>query len=98
MYYPGRKEDPGHAVASRQQIGFGGIVSFELDTGQVCIKTSAKGLDYFSLAESLDGVERLICHPSTMTHVTLSQPAKANASISERLIRLSVGIEDGDDL
>lgn len=98
VYYPGLETDPGHALASRQQSGFGGMVSFDLDTDRVCIKTFAEGLQYFSLAESLGGVESLVCHPATMTHAPLSAAAKAAAGIGEGLIRLSVGIEDGDDL
>ncbi len=98
VYYPGLADDPGHALARRQQRGFGGMVSFDLDPEAVCVQTFAEGLRHFSLAESLGGVESLVCHPSTMTHAPLSDAAKAAAGIGEGLIRLSVGIEDGDDL
>ncbi|MEO0997683.1 MAG: cystathionine gamma-synthase [Pseudomonadota bacterium] len=98
VYYPGLADDPGHALAKRQQRGFGGMVSFDLDPQAVCVRTFAEGLKHFSLAESLGGVESLVCHPSTMTHAPLSDAAKAEAGIGDGLIRLSVGIEDGDDL
>lgn len=98
VYYPGLESDPGHALAARQQSGFGGMVSFELDTAKVCIKTFAEGLNCFSLAESLGGVESLVCHPSSMTHAPLSDEAKREAGIGEGLIRLSIGIECGEEL
>ncbi|MEL7296904.1 MAG: cystathionine gamma-synthase [Pseudomonadota bacterium] len=98
VHYPGLASHEGHALAARQQAGFGGMVSFELDDNQVCVRTFAENLNFFSLAESLGGVESLVCHPSTMTHAALSDEAKRVAGITEGLIRLSVGIECGDDL
>ena len=98
VYYPGLAASPYHALAQRQQRGFGGMVSFDVDTDAVCIRTFAEGLRHFSLAESLGGVESLVCHPSSMTHAPLSAEDKRTAGIGEGLIRLSVGIESGDDL
>ncbi|MEM7278777.1 MAG: cystathionine gamma-synthase [Pseudomonadota bacterium] len=98
VYYPGLKTDPGHRLASEQQSGFGGMVSFDLDCDACCIRTFAEQLQFFSLAESLGGVESLVCHPSSMTHAPLSEEAKATAGIGPGLIRLSVGIEQTDDL
>lgn len=98
VYYPGLESHPGHDIAVRQQKGFGGMVSIELDTRKLCIRTFAESLQFFSLAESLGGVESLVCHPSSMTHAPLSQADKDAAGITEGLIRLSVGIEDPEDL
>ncbi|MEO0579632.1 MAG: PLP-dependent transferase, partial [Pseudomonadota bacterium] len=98
VYYPGLEHSPFHALANVQQSGFGGMISFDLDTRHVCIRTFAESLRHFSLAESLGGVESLVCHPSSMTHAPLSAEAKAVAGIGEGLIRLSVGIERADDL
>ena len=98
VYYPGLANSPYFDLASRQQRGFGGMVSVEFDTARVCIRTFAENLSHFSLAESLGGVESLVCHPSSMTHAPLSAEDKASAGISEGLIRLSVGIERCEDL
>ncbi len=98
VYYPGLESHTGHTLAAKQQAGFGGMVSFDLDTDSVCIRTFAESLQCFSLAESLGGVESLVCHPSSMTHAPLSSADKATAGIGEGLIRLSVGIEEAEDL
>ncbi len=98
VYYPGLPEHPGHAVAARQQQGFGGMVSFELSGGIEAVKAFAENLSCFSLAESLGGVESLVCHPATMTHAPLDEKALAEAGISQSLIRLSVGLEGAEDL
>ncbi len=98
VYYPGLVDNPYHALAKVQQRGFGGMVSFELDMDAVCLRTFVESLACFSLAESLGGVESLVCHPSSMTHAPLSSAAKLSAGITDGLIRLSVGIEHGDDL
>lgn len=82
----------------RQQKGFGGMVSFELAGGVSAARTLAEGLSWFSLAESLGGVESLVCHPATMTHAPMTPEARAEAGISDSLIRLSVGIEAAEDL
>jgi len=98
VYYPGLESHPGHAIAKRQQRGFGGMVSFEIDGGEVAVKAFVESLEYFSLAESLGGVESLVCHPSSMTHAPLSEEALAKAGIRSNLVRLSVGLESSDDL
>jgi cystathionine gamma-synthase len=98
VYYPGLKTHPGHEIAKRQQAGFGGMISFEIDGGEEAVRAFVENLRFFSLAESLGGVESLVCHPPTMTHAPMSEEALAEAGISQSLIRLSVGIEDPDDL
>ena len=98
VYYPGLASHPGHALAARQQQGFGAMLSFELDGGVAEIQAFVDGLRYFSLAESLGGVESLIAHPATMTHASMAPDARRTAGIADSLLRLSVGIEDGDDL
>lgn len=98
VYYPGLAGHPGHAVAKRQQRGFGGMLSFDLDLDQVDIERFVHSLSLFSLAESLGGVESLVCHPATMTHAPMDSATREAAGIGHALIRLSVGIENGDDL
>ena len=98
VYYPGLESHPGHDIAKRQQRGFGGMVSFEIDGDQEDVRTFLESLNFFSLAESLGGVESLVCHPSSMTHAPVSDEAKAAAGIGPNLIRLSVGLESGEDL
>ena len=98
VYYPGLKSHPGHEVAHRQQKGFGGMLSFELAGGERAVKTFLNRLRFFSLAESLGGVESLVCHPPSMTHAAVDSNALSRAGIHSNLIRLSVGIECGEDL
>ena len=98
VYYPGLASHPGHALAARQQQGFGAMLSFELDGGVAQIEAFVNGLQYFCLAESLGGVESLIAHPASMTHASMTPEARRIAGISDSLLRVSVGIEDGDDL
>lgn len=98
VYYPGLSDHPGHEIARRQQSGFGGMVSFRIRGGLEEVKAFAGALEHFSLAESLGGVESLVAHPATMTHASMSPAAKARAGIDDSLIRLSVGIEDPEDL
>jgi cystathionine gamma-synthase len=98
VYYPGLSSHPGHAVAAAQQDGFGAMVSFELKGGLPSVETFVNELQCFTLAESLGGVESLIAHPASMTHASMDETARATAGISESLLRLSVGIEDADDL
>ena len=98
VYWPGLAAHPGHALAARQQDGFGAMLSFELEGGLDAIESFLDGLAYFSLAESLGGVESLIAHPATMTHASMAPEARRTAGISDALLRLSVGIEDGADL
>jgi cystathionine gamma-synthase len=98
VYYPGLATHPGHALAARQQSGFGAMLSFELVGGEPAVRAFLDGLQCFSLAESLGGVESLIAHPATMTHAAMSAEARRIAGISDTLLRVSVGIEDGADL
>jgi len=98
VYYPGLEDHPGHEIAAKQQRGFGGMLSFELAGGEEQIRVFLESLQFFSLAESLGGVESLVCHPPTMTHAPLSDEDLATAGIRPNLIRLSVGIESCEDL
>jgi cystathionine gamma-synthase len=98
VYYPGLASHAGHEVARRQQRGFGAIVTVELDGGLAAVRAFCEGLEYFSLAESLGGVESLVAHPATMTHAAMDPAARAKAGLTEGLIRLSVGIEALEDL
>jgi cystathionine gamma-synthase len=98
VYYPGRKEHPGHELAAAQQRGFGAMLSFELASGVAGVKAFVEGLSYFSLAESLGGVESLVAHPATMTHAAMDAEARARAGIDDSLLRLSIGIESVEDL
>ncbi len=98
VYYPGLENHDGHDIATRQQSGFGGMLSFEIDGGQAAVRTFVENLQHFSLAESLGGVESLVCHPATMTHAPVSKAALDEAGISQSLIRLSVGLESTEDL
>jgi len=98
LHYPGCVGHPGHALARKQQDGFGGLISFELGGGEEAVRRFVSGLECFSLAESLGGVESLVAHPSTMTHAAMDDAAKQLAGITPGLLRLSVGIEHADDL
>ncbi len=98
VFYPGLRNHPGHAIACQQQSGFGGMVSFEIAGGEPAVKAFVTSLEYFSLAESLGGVESLVCHPPTMTHAAVSDEVLADAGIRPNLIRLSVGLECSEDL
>lgn len=98
VYYPGLESHPGHEIAKRQQRGFGGMVSFEIDGDEAAIRAFVENLEFFSLAESLGGVESLVCHPASMTHSPVSEEARAKAGIGDNLIRLSVGLESSEDL
>ncbi len=98
LYYPGLAEHPGHDVAARQMAGFGAIVSFDVVGGEPGVAAFLTGLENFSLAESLGGVESLVCHPGTMTHAAMPADVQEAAGLRPGLVRLSVGIEDADDL
>ena len=98
VYFPGLPLHPGHAVVARQQKGFGAMLSLELEGGEEAVRAFVEGLRYFTLAESLGGVESLVAHPATMTHAAMTPEARAKAGISDGLLRLSVGIEATDDL
>ncbi|WP_409074992.1 cystathionine gamma-synthase [Pantoea sp. C3] len=98
LYHPSLPENAGHEHAVRQQRGFGAMLSFEIDGDEVLLRRFLKALQLFTLAESLGGVESLISHTATMTHAGMSAEARAAAGISETLLRVSVGIEDHEDL
>jgi cystathionine gamma-synthase len=98
VYYPGLPANPGHDIARRQQSGFGAMLSFELAGGDDAIHAFLGGLQCFTLAESLGGVESLVAHPATMTHAGMEESARLRAGISNSLLRVSVGIEDPADL
>jgi len=98
LYHPSLPENAGHEYAARQQRGFGAMLSFELDGDEALLRRFLKALQLFTLAESLGGVESLISHTATMTHAGMSAEARAAAGISETLLRISVGIEDHEDL
>ncbi|EOS94660.1 cystathionine gamma-synthase [Erwinia tracheiphila] len=98
LYHPSLPENAGHQFAVRQQKGFGAMLSFELDGDEQRLRRFLKALRLFTLAESLGGVESLISHTATMTHAGMSAEARAAAGISETLLRISVGIEDHQDL
>ena len=98
LHWPGLAAHPGHAIAARQQHGFGAMLSVELQGGETGVRAFLEGLEHFTLAESLGGVESLVAHPATMTHAAMSAEARAAAGIGDGLLRLSVGIERADDL
>lgn len=98
VHYPGLKSHPQHDLAKKQMRGFGGMVSFEVKGGLEAAKNLLKNTELFSLAESLGGVESLIEHPASMTHASLPQETREKLGISDGLIRISVGIEDVEDL
>lgn len=99
VYWPGFEDSKGHAVAKKQMRGFGGMISFELKNDTVEeVNRVLSSTHLFSLAESLGGVESLINHPATMTHASIPREERIKNGLSDGLIRLSVGIEDVDDL
>ncbi len=98
VHYPGLASNPGHALAARQQKGFGAMLSLELDGGIDAVRAFVDGLRHFTLAESLGGVESLIAHPATMTHAAMTPEQRATAGIGDGLVRLSVGLEHVEDL
>ncbi len=98
LHYPGLSGHPGHALAVRQQRGFGAMLSFELRGGEPAIRALLDGLHCYSLAESLGGVESLIAHPASMTHAAMTPEARHAAGIADGLLRLSAGIEAAQDL
>jgi len=98
VYYPGLPSHPGHEIARRQQRGFGGVVTLEIEGGHDAVREFLAGLQFFSLAESLGGVESLVAHPATMTHAAMDPAARLRAGLADGLIRLSIGIEGLEDL
>jgi cystathionine beta-lyase/cystathionine gamma-synthase len=98
VYYPGLPDHPGHAVAKRQMRNFGGMISLRLKGGADAARRFFTRTKVFSLAESLGGVESLVCHPATMTHASIPLAERQKRGVDDGLIRLSVGIEDVADL
>jgi cystathionine gamma-lyase len=98
VFYPGLESHPQHALAKKQMCGFGGIVSFDLDGNLDDARRVLERFDVFALAESLGGVESLVNHPAIMTHASVPPEVRTELGISDTLVRLSVGIEDLDDL
>ena len=96
--YPGLKSDPNHELATSQMNGYGGIISIELDTDLKGTLKFLENIEIFTLAESLGGVESLIEHPAIMTHASINKNIRDELGISDSLVRLSIGIEDPDDL
>ncbi len=98
IYYPGFKDHPGHEIAKKQQAGFGAMISFDVKGGVAAVKKLFANLKLFTLAQSLGGVESLISHPQTMTHAGMEEAARLEAGITDSLVRISVGIEDINDI
>jgi len=98
VHYPGLAAHPGHDIAARQQAGFGAMLSFDLAGGAAAVQRFIAAVRVFTLAESLGGVESLVAHPATMTHLDMGEEARAVAGIGEGLLRLSVGLEAEADL
>jgi cystathionine gamma-synthase len=98
IYFPGFTDHPGHEIAKKQQAGFGAMLSFEVKGGVESVKKLFDNLSLFTLAQSLGGVESLISHPSTMTHAGMEIKDQLEAGITQSLVRISVGIEDIDDI
>jgi len=98
VYFPGLSTHPGHTLARRQQSGFGAMLSFDVGGGEEGAAAFVEGLQCFTLAESLGGVESLVAHPATMTHASMDAAARHRAGIGDGLLRLSVGIEAEEDL
>lgn len=95
VFYPGLESHPGHSIAKNQMDGYGGVVSFKLKTD---VPKFIEGLEIFHLAESLGGADSLVEHAATMSHASMSPEARKQAGISDDIIRLSIGLEDSDDL
>ena len=98
VYYPGEPDHPGHKVAASQMDGFSGVVSFEVKGGLVEARRVLARFRLFKIAESLGGVESLVELPAVMTHASIPKEERRAAGIEDGLIRLSVGIEDIEDL
>ncbi|BCL81441.1 cystathionine gamma-synthase [Ktedonobacteria bacterium brp13] len=98
VYYPGLASHPDYALAKRQMSGFGGMVSFDFKGTLEDVDQLVRKLNVFTFAESLGGVESLVCHPATMTHGSIPKELRESRGLTDTLLRLSVGIEDIDDL
>ena len=98
VHYPGLESHPQHALAKRQMHGFGGMISMDLKTDLAGARRFLEAVRIFSLAESLGGVESLIEHPAIMTHATIPLETRQQLGIGDALVRLSVGVEELEDL
>jgi len=98
VFYPGLDSHPGHEIAKRQMKGFGGIVSFEMKGPVETVNNFLRDIKIFALAESLGGATSLAEHPTTMTHASMPKEHRGKVGITDELIRLSVGLENSDDL
>ena len=98
VLYPGLPSHPQHEIAKRQMSGFGGMITFFVRGGLPVARTLLESVNIFALAESLGGVESLIEHPAIMTHASVPADIRASLGITDGLIRLSVGVEDANDL
>jgi cystathionine gamma-lyase len=98
VIYPGLASHPGRALAEKQMKGFGGMISFEVKGGLEPARRLLERLEIFACAESLGGVESLAEHPAIMTHASIPPEKRAALGISDSLVRLSVGLEDAEDL
>ncbi len=98
VYYPGLPTHPGHEIANRQMRAFGGMISFRIKGGKEPAIRFMTRTKLFSLAESLGGVESLVCYPASMTHASIPAEIRLARGVDDGLVRLSVGIEDVNDL
>ena len=98
VYYPGLAQHPGHDIAKRQMKGFGGMVSFEMKGGLEAVNNFLRGIKVFTLAESLGGMTSLAGHPVTQSHASMSAEQRQKIGITDGLVRLSVGLENTQDL
>lgn len=97
VYYPGLSTHPNHEISKKQALGFGGMVSFDVGSAENADKLLQK-VKYFTLAESLGAVESLISVPARMTHASIPAERRAELGITDGLVRISVGLEDAEDL
>ena len=98
VYYPGLEDHPGHSLAAKQMKGFGGMVSFEMRGGLEAVNNFLRKVKVFTMAESLGGMTSLAGHPATQSHASMSREQREKIGINESLVRLSVGLENVDDL
>ncbi|WP_201365404.1 cystathionine gamma-synthase [Dictyobacter formicarum] len=98
VYYPGLPSHPDHELAKRQMKGFGGMVSFQFTGTLKDVDQVVRRLEVITFAESLGGVESLICHPASMTHGSIPREIRESRGLTDTLLRLSVGIEDAEDI
>jgi len=98
VFYPGLESHPGHEIARRQMKGFGGVVSIELRDGVEAVNRFLRRIKVFSLAESLGGVASLAEHAATMSHASMPQEHREKVGITDGIVRLSIGLENVDDL